>query len=99
MAYIKQINVGGTAYDIKAAADASGNIIADTYVNKSGDTMTGPLIIQNTHNNVSLIVKPQDISTHYCTIGFNLHDIPNIPNTWFFYHDIINNKLKISHRN
>lgn len=43
MAYIKQINVGGTAYDIKAAADASGNIIADTYVKKSGDTMTGDL--------------------------------------------------------
>lgn len=42
--YIKQINIGGTAYDIKAAADASGNIIADTYVKKSGDTMTGSLI-------------------------------------------------------
>lgn len=68
-------------------------------VNKSGDTMTGPLIVQNTNNSVSLIVRPQNISTNYCTIGFNLHDIPNIPNTWFFYHDIRNNKLKISHRN
>lgn len=45
MAYIKQINVGGTAYDIKAAADASGNIIADTYVKKSGDTITGTLML------------------------------------------------------
>ncbi len=45
MAYIKQINVGGTAYDIKAAADASGNIIVDTYVNKTGDIMTGDLIL------------------------------------------------------
>lgn len=43
MAYIKQITVGGTAYDIKAAADLSGNIITDTYVNKAGDTMTGGL--------------------------------------------------------
>ena len=31
--YIKQINTGGVAYDIKAAADASGNIITDTYLN------------------------------------------------------------------
>lgn len=68
-------------------------------VKLSGDTMTGPLILQNSSNSASLILKPQNISTNYCTIGFNLHDIPNIPNTWFFYHDIRNNKLKISHRN
>lgn len=67
-------------------------------VNKSGDTMTGPLILQNTNNSASLIVRPQNTSANYGIIGFNLHDIPNIPNTWFFYHDIRNNKLKISHR-
>lgn len=43
MDYIKQINVGGTAYDIKAAADASGNIIESSYLKLSGGTMTGQL--------------------------------------------------------
>ncbi len=38
-------NYGGTA--AKATADASGNNIANTYVKKSGDTMTGKLTLQS----------------------------------------------------
>lgn len=45
MATIKQINVGGTSYDIKATYDGSGNTITSYYVKKSGDTMTGTLTV------------------------------------------------------
>lgn len=43
MAYVKQLNVGGVAYDIKAAADLSGNLIESSYLKLSGGTMTGQL--------------------------------------------------------
>ena len=41
MATIKQINVGGTSYDIKATYDGSGNTISSTYLKLSGGTMSG----------------------------------------------------------
>ncbi len=70
MAYIKQINVGGTAYDIKAAADASGNIIADTYVKKSGDTMTGSLILNSTTSqSPAMVLRTPDHDLHFVIYG------------------------------
>lgn len=49
--YIKQINTGGVAYDIKAAADASGNIITDTYlkINPRFSTAKGTNPSSNTY--------------------------------------------------
>lgn len=48
MATIKQINVGGTSYDIKATYDGSGNTISSTYLKLSGGTMTGALNTKGT---------------------------------------------------
>lgn len=93
MAYIKQINVGGTAYDIKAAADASGNIIADTYVNKSGDTMTGDLHFSATATGSKIVFGNtllEDTEQYMYSIGHGGHDTAGLDqnnnislNTWY----------------
>ena len=49
MATIKQINVGGTSYDIKATYDGSGNTISSTYLKLSGGTMTGNITFSNSN--------------------------------------------------
>ena len=67
-------------------------------VSKTGDTMTGPLIIQNSSSSEGLIIRSQmENYPDTCCIGFDVKDIPNIPCTWYFYLDKQNNKLRISH--
>ena len=57
MAYISQLKVGTTTYDIKATADGDGNIIASTYLKLSGGTLTGPLKILGTAASQPLILR------------------------------------------
>lgn len=92
MAYIKQITVGGTAYDIKAAADASGNIIADTYVKKSGDTMTGNLHFSATATGSRIVFgnAPQSTGEQMYSFGYGGNDYAGLDkhnnltlNTWY----------------
>lgn len=74
MAYIKQITVGGTAYDIKAAADASGNLIESSYLKLSGGTMTGQIskagVSKSWHNGRDgALVKMTSINGYSATIS------------------------------
>lgn len=67
-------------------------------VSKTGDTMTGGLVIKAASSE-GLVLKQNGNNQYGCSIGFNLDDIPNVPNTWYLYHDITNNKFIISHKN
>ena len=55
MAYIGQVNVKGTLYDIKAKVDSAGNVINTTYLPLSGGTMTGDINMGS--KNISAINK------------------------------------------
>lgn len=66
----------GTAYGLfeKAAKDASGNVIEDTYIKKSGGTMTGSLNFANDTWNLvgdDSYMGDHDISGTFCVKGAN----------------------------
>lgn len=64
---ITATNFAGTA--TKATQDGSGNNIAETYVKKSGDTMTGNLILERTNLRV---LSPGTAGIEYSFIGSDI---------------------------
>lgn len=60
MAYVKQVAIGANTYDIKATADAEGNIIASTYVKKSLGTAAGDLMYWSGSNSPTILHKGSD---------------------------------------